>query len=93
MELEHQANEIAERKEGGGSQALHLVAGAVLGAALLSFILQNSQTVPLSWLFFSFSAPLWLLLSIVAVVTLGLAKVIGYFYRRARTSAKAIDRK
>jgi len=87
MELERRADEVEARKQGGRS-ALHLAAGAVLGGALLAFILQNSQAVQMSWLFFSFSMPLWLMIIIIAVVSVALAKVIGYFYRRTRAKAK-----
>lgn len=89
MELEHRAGEVAQRSKGEQrSQAAHLVAGAVLGAALLSFVLQNTASVSLSWLFFSFSAPLWLLVIIIAGASLGLGKVGGYFFKRSRAKAK-----
>src|SRR5206468_2557146 len=89
MELEHRADEVAQRTKGEQrSQAVHLVAGAVLGAALLAFILQNSTQVPLSWLFFSFTAPLWLLVIIIAAASIGLAKVGGYFLKRNKVKAK-----
>lgn len=86
MELEHRADEVAKRNSGERrSQAVHLAAGAVLGAALLAFVIQNATTVQLSWFVFSFSAPLWLLVIVVVAFTLGLTKVGGYFFRRARS--------
>jgi uncharacterized integral membrane protein len=60
-----------------------LVGMGVLGAALLAFIVQNTETVSFDWLFWSFEAPLWLVLVITALV----AFVIGQFalmWRRHR---------
>lgn len=92
MELEHRADEVAQRSKGDQRrQAAHLVAGAVLGAALLSFVLQNTANVSLSWLFFSFSAPLWLLVIIIVGASLGLGKVGGYFFKRTKSKAKNKD--
>jgi len=70
---------------GGGSRAGTgwLIGGGVLAAALLAFIFQNTDTVSFDWLFWTFSAPLWLVLLITAVV----AFVIGQFalmWRRHR---------
>lgn len=84
MDLEHRASDDVAAKGEQRSQAAHLVAGAVLGAVLLSFIVQNSQTIQMSWLFFTFSAPLWLLVVIIVVLTIALSKVGGYFVRRSR---------
>ncbi len=89
MELEHTAGEVARRTKGEQrSQAVHLVAGAVLGAALLSFIVQNATTVELSWLFFSFSAPLWILIVAVVAASLGLGKIGGFFFQRSRSKSR-----
>jgi len=55
----------------------------VIVMGLLAFILQNTETVSFDWLFWSFEAPLWLVLLITAV----LAFVIGQFalmWRRHR---------
>jgi uncharacterized integral membrane protein len=59
------------------------VAGGVLAAALIAFIVQNTEDVSFDWLFWTFSAPLWLMLLVTSVV----AFVIGQFalmWRRHR---------
>jgi uncharacterized integral membrane protein len=66
-----------------GSGTGSLIGFGVLGAALLAFIVQNRQTISFDWLFWTFSAPLWLVLVITALV----AFVIGQFalmWRRHR---------
>jgi uncharacterized integral membrane protein len=45
----------------------------VIALAVLAFIIQNRRSVKLTWLFWSFSWPLWLLL----VVTIGLSLAAG----------------
>jgi uncharacterized integral membrane protein len=59
------------------------VLGGVLGAGLIAFIVQNRDSVSFDWLFWTFSAPLWLMLLITSLV----AFVIGQFallWRRHR---------
>ncbi len=66
-----------------GSGTGWLIGGGVLAAGLLAFILQNRESVSFDWLFWSFNAPLWLVLVITALV----AFVIGQFalmWRRHR---------
>ena len=66
-----------------GSGMGWLIGGGVLAAGLLAFILQNRESVAFTWLFWTFNAPLWLVLVITAVV----AFVIGQFallWRRHR---------
>jgi uncharacterized integral membrane protein len=58
-----------------------LIGIIVLVVAVGAFIVQNTQSVDLSWLVFSFSAPLWIMLLIVGVV--GVA--IGWLLRRSRS--------
>ncbi len=71
---------MADNAAQGGSQASGsgsgwLIGGGVLAAALLAFILQNRETVSFTWLFWTFDAPLWIVLVITALV----AFVIGQF--------------
>ena len=69
--------------QGSGTDTGWLIAGGVLGVGLLAFIVQNRESVSFDWLFWSFTAPLWLALLITAVV----AFLIGQFalmWRRHR---------
>jgi len=65
------------------------VVAALLVAAAAAFVLQNTDTIDVSWLFFGFSAPLWL----VTVILLGVGFVVGWFVgrpnRRDRRSSQA----
>jgi uncharacterized integral membrane protein len=85
VDLEHRANQTPELKRERRSQATHLVTGGVIGAALLAFIVQNTYSVTVSFLMFSFSAPMWLMVVVIIVVSLVLAKALGFVVRRQRT--------
>jgi uncharacterized integral membrane protein len=66
-----------------GSGTGWLIGGGVLAVGLLAFILQNRESVAFTWLFWTFNAPLWLVLVVTALV----AFVIGQFalmWRRHR---------
>jgi uncharacterized integral membrane protein len=56
-------------------------------AALLVFIMQNTDDVPVSFLFWSFTWPVWLL--IVVSATLGAAVWLGLGIMRRRRRRKA----
>jgi uncharacterized integral membrane protein len=60
-----------------------LIGIIVLIVAVGAFILQNTQKEELSWLMFSFTAPLWIMLLVVGVV--GVA--IGWMLKRSRVRA------
>ena len=66
------ANDTSQGSSGGNGW---LIGGGLLAAALLAFIVQNTESVSFDWLFWSFEAPLWLVLVITALV----AFVIGQF--------------
>lgn len=51
---------------------------ALLVAAAVAFVVQNTNTIDVSWLFFGFSAPLWLL----TVILLAVGFVVGWFVGR-----------
>jgi uncharacterized integral membrane protein len=87
--LQPSGDRSPERSGDERSHVLYLVAGAVLAGALLLFIVQNTQSVQLHWLTFTFETQQWVFVVIVAAVTIGLAKVGGYLYRRRKAKAKA----
>ena len=61
----------------------------VIAVAVLAFIIQNRGPVKLTWLFWSFSWPLWLLL----VVTIGLSLVAGQLMLMLRRHRRRVARR
>jgi uncharacterized integral membrane protein len=69
---------MADNAPKQGTSTPKIVAIVVLAVALLAFIVQNTASVALDWLFFGFSAPLWLMITLIGAVGF----VIGYFVGR-----------
>ena len=61
----------------------------VIAVAVLAFIIQNRGSVKLTWLFWSFSWPLWLLL----VVTIGLSLIAGQILLMLRRHRRRVARR
>jgi uncharacterized integral membrane protein len=61
----------------------------VITVAVLAFVLQNRGPVKLSWLFWSFSWPLWLLL----IVTIGLSLLAGQILLMLRRHRRRVARR
>jgi len=70
--------------KGEGGINSHIVIGAVIAALLIIFILQNRASTSIHFLFFSFSAPLWLIIVIVAVLAALLDGVVSRAWRKWR---------
>jgi len=64
------------QKESGGPDG-RLIVGAIVLVFLLIFVFQNTDDTPLNFLFFEFTAPLWLMLAITVVVSLGVGFLVG----------------
>ncbi len=60
------------------------IAAAVVGAVFLVFILQNTRSVGIQWLFFESRTPLWLALLMSVVVGVILGELGGFALRRRR---------
>jgi len=75
----------------GGATGL-LVGMGVLGAALLAFIFQNTETVSFDWLFWSFEAPLWIVLIITALLAFVLGQFALMWRRHKRRQARRDSR-
>ncbi|MGY1709682.1 hypothetical protein ACI8AC_09260 [Geodermatophilus sp. SYSU D00758] len=65
-----------------------VVAGSVGAAALLAFVLQNREDVTTTWLFWSFTWPLWLYTVVVAVLGSLVWIGAGVLRRRRRRVAR-----
>jgi uncharacterized integral membrane protein len=78
------ARDESVQREGKGHIDGRLVVGGIILVLLIVFIAQNTYETPLNFLFFDFSAPLWLMLAITVVLSLGIGFLLG---RRAARRA------
>ncbi|MGD0998335.1 MAG: LapA family protein [Thermoleophilia bacterium] len=60
----------------------------VIALAVLAFIIQNRRSVKLTWLFWSFSWPLWLLLVVTIGLSLAAGQIILLLLRHRRRVAR-----
>jgi uncharacterized integral membrane protein len=74
------ARDELPRQEGRRVDGRLIVGGIVL-VVLLVFVFQNTDETPLHFLFFDFSAPLWLMLALTVVISLAVGFLLG---RRSR---------
>ncbi len=79
--MDHDDVRAEGRRERSANSGKFIVTGIVL-LALLFFIGQNRRTVPIEWLFFSFEAPLWLMLVLAAVAGAILGAGLRFVLRR-----------
>jgi uncharacterized integral membrane protein len=59
---------------GATTRSIKLIVGVLVLVGVAFFVFQNTQTVPLRWLFFEFSMPLWGL----TLVLFGAGMVMGW---------------
>jgi uncharacterized integral membrane protein len=65
-----------------------LVVAVVVVVLLVAFIFQNRASTEIHWLFFTFSAPLWVVLAISIVLAALVGYVLGRRGRGARTDRR-----
>ena len=56
----------------------------LLAAALAAFVVQNTDSTPVTWLVFERSAPLWVVIIASAVAGAALSEAAGWAMRRRR---------
>ena len=66
-----------------GGQARLLIV-ALVAAGLVAFIVQNTDSTPVSWLVFEGSAPLWVVIVAAAAAGAVLSELGGYLMRRRK---------
>ena len=71
---------------GGSTVSIKLIVGVPILVGVTFFVFQNTQTVPLRWLFFEFTMPLWGLTLVLfgAGMLMGWALHVRRLRRRAR---------
>ena len=65
-------------------QIYHSLVVAIVAAGLGAFIIQNTDSTPVTWLIFTSSAPLWVVVVLAAVAGAVLSELGGYLIRRRR---------
>ena len=76
--------EGSAKKRGGRER---LLAVAIVAAGLGAFIIQNTDSTPVTWLIFAGSAPLWVVIVLAAVTGAVLSELGGYLIRRRKHRA------
>lgn len=71
-------------REGSRSGLGKFVAAALVAVALIAFVVQNTDSTPVSWMFIDRSAPLWLIIVVSAVAGAVLSEILGWIIRRRR---------
>ena len=69
-------------KRSGGQVRLLIV--GLLVAGLAAFIVQNTDSTPVTWLVFEESAPLWVVIIVSAVAGAVLSEAAGWLMRRRK---------
>ncbi len=62
------------------------IVAALLAIGLGLFIVQNTDSTPVSWLWIDGSAPLWAVIFVAALAGAVLSEALGWIVRRARRS-------
>lgn len=58
--------------------------GVLVAAAMGVLVVQNTDPVPLEWLFFDFEAPTWVVLLVAFASGLVVAPLLAFAWRRSR---------
>jgi uncharacterized integral membrane protein len=74
-------DETTPKKRGSQVRLLTLL---LLAGGLGLFIVQNTDSTPVSWLVFERSAPLWLVIIASAVAGAVLSELVGWMMRRRK---------
>ena len=75
----------APAKKGGARE--RLLAVVIVAAGLGAFIVQNTDSTPVTWLIFTGTAPVWVVIVLAAVAGAVLSELGGYLIRRRRQRA------
>ena len=65
-----------------------VIVAALVAAALIIFVVQNSSRVPVNWLFVQVDGPLWAVIIVAAVAGAVLSQVLGWVVARSRRRRK-----
>jgi uncharacterized integral membrane protein len=81
--LEKQDTEIRSDAQARGTTHISpkLIVAAVIAVVLVAFVLANTATAEINFLVDTVTAPVWLVLTIVMVVSFGVGLLVGSFRR------------
>lgn len=71
-------------RQGNGVITGSLIVAALAVAAIVAFVLQNTENVAIEWLFFSGDWALWLVIVITIVLTLIAERLVTFALRHRR---------
>ncbi len=71
-------------EEKSGRSIVGLVVAGLVAIGLALFIVQNTDSTPVTWLWIDGSAPLWLVIFVAALAGALLSEALGWLIRRAR---------
>ncbi|MEO0495107.1 MAG: LapA family protein [Actinomycetota bacterium] len=74
-------DETSAKKRGGQARMLIV---AIVAVGLGAFVIQNTDSTPVTWLVFEGSAPLWLVIIAAAMAGAVLSELGGYLMRRRK---------
>lgn len=70
---------VAERQKG---EIAGLIVGALIAAALVAFVLQNTNEARIEWLAWDLTAPLWLVMVVTGAGAVVLSRIVAFMMRR-----------
>ena len=76
--------ESSAKKRGGWER---LPAVVIVAVGLAAFVVQNTDSTPVTWMIFTGSAPLWVVIVLAAVAGAVLSELGGYLIRRRKHRA------
>jgi uncharacterized integral membrane protein len=83
-------NDKSDASGSGSSQAknklmsLPVIGSGIGFAALMVFIIQNSEQAEVTWLFFEAASPLWLVIVISGLIAIAIERLVALAWRRRK---------
>ncbi len=74
--------------DGGNEMNIaRLVVGGVIALAIIIFVAQNTESMQITFLFFDFNAPRWIMFVVLVALGVLLDRLGGYLWKRRKNKA------